>query len=655
MLLYSKNMISRCIKAFPETMVSLIIFFSNQVFFGIENSIMGIYMTLAFKKKVNKFHTINEYFKDLLIHFFIVLTAFIATINLPLTILVNLIVCFILVYTLTDEYNHTDYFHYVMGFILLQSLPITLERLPYRLIAIIYSNTVVYIGFSFFSPKKIYEGFNKLTFSGLSIIKNELKLLLDGKFDDISKNQEQIFIINKEISNLIYENRRRNYFTVISGQGYFPFSTLFQHFNIFIDEFVKNKNLLEIEENISCLKELINIIESIPKNFYLGNNDEYVEGLIKFTSNYRITDNYLENYLIYIINLLASILDYFSEDFVNKSNLIHKEWIIPSKSRPLGRLIYHFTLNSFKLRFALRLSIVVSLGFALEKFLNLPKGYWLPLNIFVLIIPFYEDSLKKVVSRLKGTLIGIILSFLLFTIFKTRTEHMIIMALSNLLIYSMNNYVSISIYITCSSLSIASLTMGTEETIILRLLYVFISAGVALLANRFMLQSNNSKEVVNWFNKLIRLDRALIRELNNLLNGSNDSNIIREILLKVNLVNNKIQLHSNSLDMNIDIKKYLQVNSQFIIEIEHIISIIEVMDKNRINKDELYILTGNMNRILDIIESTINNNKPLNSISLDDIQKRGVISDSIYITDHLNRCIDKMNELYYISKKKLSS
>ena len=151
------------------------------------------------------------------------------------------------------------------------------------------------------------------------------------------------------------------------------------------------------------------------------------------------------------------------------------------------------------------------------------------------------------------------------------------------------------------------------------------------------------------------MDRALIRELNNLLNGSNDSNIIREILLKVNLVNNKIQLHSNSLDMNIDIKKYLQVNSQFIIEIEHIISIIEVMDKNRINKDELYILTGNMNRILDIIESTINNNKPLNSISLDDIQKRGVISDSIYITDHLNRCIDKMNELYYISKKKLSS
>ncbi|MBD7915965.1 FUSC family protein [Clostridium sp. Sa3CUN1] len=653
--MYSKNMISKYIKALPETMVSLIIFFSNQLFFGMENSIMGIYMTLAFKKKVNKFHNINEYFKDLLIHFFIVITAFVATINLPLTILINLIVCFILVYTLTDEYNHTDYFHYVMGFILLQSLPITLERLPYRLIAMVYSNTIVYIGFKFFSPKKIYMEFNKLTFSGLNIIKDEIKSLLSSEFNNISKNQEKILLINKEISNLIYENRRRNYFTIISGQGYFPFSTLFQHFNIFIDELVKNKNLLKIEDNILCLQELVNILEYLPENFYLGNNDEYVERLIKFTSNYKITDNYIQNYLIYIINLLASILDYFSEDFINKSNLIHKEWVIPSKSRPLGRLIDHFTLNSFKLRFALRLSIVVSLGFTLEKFLNLPKGYWLPLNIFVLIIPFYEDSFKKVVSRIKGTLIGIILSFILFTIFKTRTEHMIIMALSNLLIYSMNNYASISIYITCSSLAIASLTMGTEETIILRFLYVFISAGIALLANRFMLQSNNSKEVVNWFNKLIRLDRILIRELNNLLTGSTDSNVIREILLKVNLVSNKIQLHSNSLDMDIDIRKYLQVNCQFIIQIEHIINVIEAMDKNRINKDELSILTDNMNKILDIIEINVNNNNILNNISLDYIKRNEVISDSNYITYHLDKCIEKINELYYISKRNLGS
>lgn len=652
-LLFYKTMISRCIKALPETMVSLILFFSNQIFFGIENSIMGIYMTLAFKQNINKTHKFNDYFKDLLIHLFIVISAFIATINLPFTILINLIVCFILVYTLTDEYNHSKYFTYVMGFILLQAFPINLERLPYRLFSIIYSTTIIYICFIFFSPKKVYHKFNNLTFSGIDIIKKEIQLLLDKQYNKISKEQDNLFEINKKISSLIYENRRKNYFTIISGQGYFPFTTLFQHFNIFIEEISKNKRLLENKENRNCLYELINILDNIPNNFYYGNNDEFVKNLIEFTSKYNIDNKAINNHLIYIINLLASILDYFSEDFVNKSNLIHKDWKIPDKSKPLGRLIAHFSLNSFKLRFSLRLSIIVSLGFAIEKFFNLPKGYWLPLNIFVLIIPFYEDSLKKVVSRLKGTMIGIVISFLLFSIFKTKESHMLIMALSNLLIYSMNNYASISIYITCSALSIASLTMGTEEVIILRLLYVFIAAIIASLSNKFILQSNNSTEVVNWFNKLIRLDRVLIREMNNLLNGSKDSNVIREVLLKVNLVSAKIQSHLSDINLNLDIKRCLLINSQFIIEIEHLMNIIEITDKSRINKEELYTLTNNMNGILDLIESTLNNTSSDN-ITLESIDKNFVISDNTYISDHLNICIDKLNELYYLSKGKLT-
>lgn len=650
-VLYYKNIISKCIKAIPSTAISLIIFFSNQIFFGLENAIMGTYMTIAFRKDVNKVHKINEYFKDIIIHFLIVISAFIATKTLSLAILINFLVCFILLYTLTDEYNHTGYFHYVMGFIMLQAFPITLERLPIRLLAIFYSNTIVYVAFIFFSPKKVYFKFNKLTFSGIDIVKHEIRLLLDKQYDKIFDEQEKLFEVNRGISNLIYENRSKNYFTIVSGQGYFPFSSLFQHFNIFIDEFLKNKILLEKKENRDCLEELINILEDIPSNFYCGNNQEYIKKLILFTSKYSIDDKSINNYFIYIVNLLASILDYFSEDFINRSNSINNEWKIPNKSKPIRRLMEHFSLSSFKLRFSLRSSILLSLGFAIEEFLKLPKGYWLPLNIFVLVIPFYEESIKKSISRLKGTLIGIFLSFLIFTIFKTRTEHMIIMSLSNLLMYSVNNYVVMCIYITFSAVSLASLRMGTEEILILRFLYVLIAAIIALLANRFMLKSNISTEILNSFNKLIRLDRILIGELNNLLNGSKDSNVIREVLLKVNLVSNKIQSHYNNFNLNIDIKKYLLVNSQFIIEIEHIISVIEIIDKNRINKGELTILTNNMNRILDIIENTVNNTTTSNYIPLDYIDKNFMICDSLYISDHLNRCIDKLNELYYLLKE----
>lgn len=652
-MLNIKNIIYKCTKEVPATAISLIIFFSNQFFFGIENAIMGPYMTIAFRKGVNKFHKINEYFKDLFIHFFIVMSAFIATKNLSLCILINLVVCFILIYTLTDEYNHTGYFHYVMAFIMLQAFPTTLDKLPLRLLAIIYSNSIVYIGFIFFSPKRIYCKFNNLIFSGINIIKNELGLLLDKQYHKIPEEQEKLFEVNKGISNLIYENRSKNYFTIVSGQGYFPFSSLFQHFNIFIDEFINNKNLLEKKEHRDCLEKLIYILENIPEKFYCGNNEEYIKELILFSSKYSIDNISVNNYFIYIVNLLASILDFFSEDFVHKGNLLNKEWKVPNKSKPIGRLVEHFSFNSFKLRFALRSSIIVTLGFVLEEILNLPKGYWLPLNIFVLVIPFYEKSITKAINRLKGTLIGIFVSFLLFTVFKTKTEHVIIMALSNLLLYSMNNYVIVCIYVTCSAVSIASLHMKTEELLLLRFLYVLVAAFISIVANSFIFKSNISTEILNSFNKLIRLDKVLICEINNILNGSKNSSIIREVLLKVNLISKKIQSYYNDININIDIKKYLLVNSKFIIEIEHLIDIIETIDKNRINKEEFCILINNMNRIFDIIENTVNNTPPPNYTPLEPINKNSKICDSPYICESLNRCIDKINELYYLSLENL--
>ncbi|MCA5962661.1 FUSC family protein [Blautia sp. RD014234] len=64
------------------------------------------------------------------------------------------------------------------------------------------------------------------------------------------------------------------------------------------------------------------------------------------------------------------------------------------------------------MRFALRLSLVLSLSFLICRLLDISHSYWLPLNAFLLVQPMYEESTRRLKNRVIGTFLGSTFVFL---------------------------------------------------------------------------------------------------------------------------------------------------------------------------------------------------------------------------------------------------
>ena len=145
--------------------------------------------------------------------------------------------------------------------------------------------------------------------------------------------------------------------------------------------------------------------------------EKYIELINDFISNNSLKYENLNHYMVYILNRLISAV----KDTTKPNLFDFKKYLNFSKSKEYFEKYskYKFSLNQFKIRFAIRISLLLAISFTAIRAFNIPKGYWIPMTIFLLTMPFYEDSKKRVSLRFKGTVIGLIASFILFSIFTT--------------------------------------------------------------------------------------------------------------------------------------------------------------------------------------------------------------------------------------------
>jgi len=66
----------------------------------------------------------------------------------------------------------------------------------------------------------------------------------------------------------------------------------------------------------------------------------------------------------------------------------------------------HLTTRSRILRYALRLSIAVSLAAALSLLVRIPHSYWMPMSIVILLKPDFHTTRQRIGQRLSGTIAG---------------------------------------------------------------------------------------------------------------------------------------------------------------------------------------------------------------------------------------------------------
>lgn len=162
-----------------------------------------------------------------------------------------------------------------------------------------------------------------------------------------------------------------------------------------------------------------------------------------------------------------------------------------------------------RLRFALRQVIVLTPCLVLSYLWQTNNIYWLVISVFFMMIPFTEHTAQRVRQRVFGTMAGIVLCFIFFTIFPDFGSRVVIMTVANFLIYAADGYGPTVAFITCSALALQSIDSSVPIVLGQRLVYTLLGGGIALLSNRYIFPVRMAKQMQYLFELLRSLREQL--------------------------------------------------------------------------------------------------------------------------------------------------
>nr|WP_279325030.1 FUSC family protein [Clostridium sp. 1001275B_160808_H3] len=326
-------------------------------------------------------------------------------------------------------------------------------------------------------------------------------------------------------------------------------------------------------------------------------------------------------------------------------------WRIPKATHKIRGIRYNLKLDKFQLRFALRLSFVITATFLISKLTGLNHSYWIPMNAFFMITPFYEDSAQRINNRILGTIIGSILAFILLSIFKTPNSHIVIIVIMTICMYSAtpSTWIMTS-YSTCYGLALVTLAMDRTEAIELRLVYIFIAAIISILASKYILPNKSSYEFKLNVNKLIEIDRRMVSMLRKALENKDefDNTYLRELLIRSNQINLDIKNYKKKNEYEQSFyNNLLEINKQLIHEVRQI-SYIAINNEGILQEDKnINEVLDNIEVILNIIQVTLESNElAVNQIMSRKSKDYGLISKDLYFNSIVLNCMNTAEDMY---------
>ncbi len=420
-----------CGAAIAPTIVITLIFFINFCFFGMENTMIGPFVTLSFLRFRNMSDHYSCMLKTYLIYVTMTVLACFAVINLPLCILVNAGALFWLAYWLIDEYNPTNYFPAGMALIFFQIAPVRTPMLLFNRLAALSVSFLVMILFLFLlsgfrAQKHPLCGFIQ---QGLDLCKEKLQAFDDHDTTKLEFLHQKLCNINKQICDEIYSYNRASLRLTGKINWYCRYVALFQ---------VVNFATMDLSDTRRA-------------------------------------------------NDIRPLLERFTRQFENRD---------PSSDHK--RLKFYNVKPSrkaFRFRFAMRLALVITPCLAFAWLSGLENVYWLVISVFFMMIPIYENTRSRIRQRLLGTLAGILLCFVLFSLIQDLPGRILLMTLANFMIYGSSNYATMVIYITCSALAVQSIQSSVEIILLQRLMYTVIGGVIAFLGNKLIFPIHIRKEM----------------------------------------------------------------------------------------------------------------------------------------------------------------
>lgn len=171
--------------------------------------------------------------------------------------------------------------------------------------------------------------------------------------------------------------------------------------------------------------------------------------------------------------------------------------------------------DSILFRHALRMSIVLTLGYGIIQGLGLDRGYWILLTSLFVCQPNFSATRQKLTARVIGTIVGLLVGVPLLTLFPSQESQLFFLVLSGTLFFAfrINNYGFATGFITLLVLFCFS-QLGEGFAVILpRLADTLMGCGLAVLAVRYILPDWQAKKLHKVMSEAIQANKNYLGQI----------------------------------------------------------------------------------------------------------------------------------------------
>lgn len=585
---------SKFMAALPIILFFLFLFYSTILLFGISYSILVSVVTILFKVNYRKSFTVRQLMVLVGTQFLMALLSFFASLSLPLCILLNLIVPFLLVFLQTSQFNQLGYFANAMCFVFLQLRPVGREGLALQMAALAYGLAVLTIILFFCSLRNKKNDHFAPAKRGLLLLADALRAQIEpkthateqGKPSDspASGQAEPIFPILQELYGEAYKSRGLTYVVSPRGKIQYMFALLFQRAVYFLTN-PYQASMLSDPNRHDLLDCLARYMETAGTDGF--EQEELVRTGSELLAEVEECDEipciFIQNFL----RLFLLILDNIRQDGGKQSS---HGWKLPSYRRPFKKLFGQIKADTFETRFALRLSAILTIGFAYSMISQANHGYWLVLNAFLLLRPMYEESATRIKTRFIGTLAGCLILQLLLPLFHGTGWHFLLATFMAVGLYMETAGTwQQALFSTCFALTLTTLALPQMLAAELRILYVVSAMVLVLLVNRFVFPTHQKGQFRYNLYQLFHIHHVYLRLLESSLAAPLDYGVICDVQIHYHLIHDQIiqYLKKAGSEDSAFIKKLLWISWHMISEAEQMLFLINNRKTRTVNSAQM--------------------------------------------------------------------
>ncbi|NFO78995.1 FUSC family protein [Clostridium botulinum] len=539
--------------------VAVITMFGVGLLFGIKNIMLAfpIALTSTVLSRQNlQVKTTSKILKLIFVDLVIVLVAFISSQNSYLGIIINFISIFLIMYNIISPYDMAFYKPFIMLYIFTQYARVSLEELPLRILAVIFGVLVIECSNIITKVNEKSKLGNSIT-SSLLLIKNQLNNIIDGKFEeDIVKKCSKIM---RELVYKVYITRHKKYLTTNLGRIQFNIYINMEYFNLYLRNVYSEYNNNDIKKNE--VEDIINVIDAI---LYYSNYSITVEELENKINLFKDMYNNKSRTLTEICNIMNSLKISIKElkELGNKEiNKIYSEW--EKENIESFKESFH---KGMRFNFAMRMAITLTIVLFIGEILGYYKIIWAIITIMSVIQPYYEYTLNKTKERIIGNVMGILFTGIFINLVNIKLVTISILIVSLYLLYGFKEYYKISLFASIASICIASLTENINVLLIYRVIYVIIGVAIVIIVNKKIFPYKLKEGIDELIIKIDKLNTMLINYSIAILNGTENPNKVRNIIIHSTLLCEKLEIRNTNFNDN-NINRIANLNNEFVIQV----------------------------------------------------------------------------------------